>query len=217
MKTIAVGPSSYLAVRALGKDQVGLAGMGALSGLPYGSQILYRPPGTANRQVTQHHQPRVETPQQRPVPSQVTPPRYDDDVIHDQPILKPLNVAQHEDRAPPGAMNDLNQPGPQTIPIRTNDKYNVRPQRPTARGRQHPGEPQRSGPPPRPAGSHPGQPYALPEELYEFPRERLNLRQRIGDGLYGEVWRARADGILGRREQIVVAVKMLKGEHCVVT
>ena len=169
---VAVRPDSYHAAQALGRDQLGLAGMGALSGLPYGSQILYRPP-------------REQGPaQQAQSRSQLTPqPELDE-----QPILKPLNAQPTEQRPPP-RLNDLNQPGPETVPIRTN-AYNVHP----------------SG------GGHTNRAYSLPEELYEFPRERLNLRQRIGDGLYGEVWRARADGIMGRRGQIVVAVKMLKGE-----
>ena len=51
----------------------------------------------------------------------------------------------------------------------------------------------------------------LPEPDWEFPRERLYIRERIGEGLFGEVWRARADGIMGRKGHTVVAVKVLKG------
>ncbi len=54
--------------------------------------------------------------------------------------------------------------------------------------------------------------YDLPDEFWEFPREKLVFRQKIGDGLMGEVWRARAEGICGRPGQTVVAVKMLKGK-----
>ena len=32
-----------------------------------------------------------------------------------------------------------------------------------------------------------GEPYKIPEEVWEFPRDRLYIRQRIGDGLMGEV------------------------------
>ena len=54
--------------------------------------------------------------------------------------------------------------------------------------------------------------YNLPDEFWEFPREKLAMRQKIGEGVMGEVWRARADGICGRPGQTVVAVKMLKGK-----
>ncbi len=53
--------------------------------------------------------------------------------------------------------------------------------------------------------------YNLPDEFWEFPRDKLVFRQKIGDGVMGEVWRARAEGICGRPGQTVVAVKMLKG------
>ena len=32
-----------------------------------------------------------------------------------------------------------------------------------------------------------GESYKIPEEVWEFPRDRLYIRQRIGDGLMGEV------------------------------
>lgn len=163
---VAVRPDSYHAAQALNKRQSGIAGMGALSGLPYSQQPYEDSPNT-------EPQP----------PIMATSTSLQD--LNAQPILKPLNITR-----PAGdGLNDLNQPGPQTVPIRTN--LNVR------------------GQPPNPANRAD---YSLPEELYEFPREKLNLRQRIGDGLYGEVWRARADGIMGRRGQTVVAVKMLKGK-----
>ena len=51
-----------------------------------------------------------------------------------------------------------------------------------------------------------------PDVPWEFPREKLYIRQRIGDGSFGEVWRAKVDGILGRTGQQLVAVKMLHGK-----
>jgi len=51
-----------------------------------------------------------------------------------------------------------------------------------------------------------------PEVPWEFPREKLYIRQKIGEGSFGEVWRARVDGILGRSGQQLVAVKMLRGK-----
>lgn len=39
------------------------------------------------------------------------------------------------------------------------------------------------------------------------------MRQKIGEGAMGEVWRARAEGICNRPGQTVVAVKMLKGVY----
>ena len=50
-----------------------------------------------------------------------------------------------------------------------------------------------------------------PEVPWEFPRNRLFIRLKIGEGTFGEVWRAKADGILGRPGRVAVAVKMLKG------
>ena len=35
------------------------------------------------------------------------------------------------------------------------------------------------------------EPYTVPDEVWEFPRDRLYIRQRIGEGLMGEVRRLR--------------------------
>ena len=51
-----------------------------------------------------------------------------------------------------------------------------------------------------------------PEVPWEYPREKLYIRQKIGEGSFGEVWQAKAEGILGRAGKIIVAVKMLKGQ-----
>ena len=51
-----------------------------------------------------------------------------------------------------------------------------------------------------------------PEVPWEFPREKLFIRQKIGEGTFGEVWHARTEGILGRPGQQQVTVKMLKGK-----
>jgi len=51
-----------------------------------------------------------------------------------------------------------------------------------------------------------------PDVPWEFPREKLYIRQKIGEGSFGEVWRARVDGILGRTGDQLVAVKMLRGK-----
>jgi len=51
-----------------------------------------------------------------------------------------------------------------------------------------------------------------PDVPWELPREKLYIRQKIGEGSFGEVWRARVDGILGHAGQKLVAVKMLRGE-----
>ena len=147
---MAVPPGTYQTAHALSKQQPGLAGMGALSALPYG-----------------------------------------------MPILKPLNTFNTNS---PGrsesTLNDLNNPNPNPPKPNTGDPLlgNVNSQRPPADHRT------------------PGAPHSVPEEMWEFPREKVYLRQRIGDGLYGEVWRARAEGILGRHGQVVVAIKMLKGK-----
>ena len=50
-----------------------------------------------------------------------------------------------------------------------------------------------------------------PEVPWEFPREKLYVRTKVGEGSFGEVWKAKASGILGRRGEVTVAVKMLKG------
>lgn len=54
-------------------------------------------------------------------------------------------------------------------------------------------------------------PSFAPDVPWEYPRERLYIRQKLGEGSFGEVWRAKVDGILKREEVQVVAVKMLKG------
>ena len=64
-----------------------------------------------------------------------------------------------------------------------------------------------------PARGDRGSSYSLPDDFWEFSPEKLYIRQKIGDGVMGEVWRARAEGICGRPGQTVVAVKMLKGRH----
>lgn len=51
-----------------------------------------------------------------------------------------------------------------------------------------------------------------PHVPWEFPREKLYIRLKIGEGSFGEVWRARVYGILGRVGEQLVAVKMLRGE-----
>ena len=50
-----------------------------------------------------------------------------------------------------------------------------------------------------------------PEVPWEFPREKLYVRTKVGEGSFGEVWKAKASGILGRCGEVTVAVKMLKG------
>lgn len=50
-----------------------------------------------------------------------------------------------------------------------------------------------------------------PDVPWEFPREKLYIRQKIGEGSFGEVWKAKVDGILGRTGEQLVAVKMLRG------
>jgi len=52
-----------------------------------------------------------------------------------------------------------------------------------------------------------------PHVPWEFPREKLYIRQKIGEGSFSEVWRVKVvDGILGRAGEQLVAVKMLRGE-----
>ena len=53
-----------------------------------------------------------------------------------------------------------------------------------------------------------------PDVTWEYPRERLYIRQKLGAGTYSEVWQAKAEGILGRAGQRMVAVKMLRGISC---
>lgn len=52
-----------------------------------------------------------------------------------------------------------------------------------------------------------------PDVTWEYPRERLYIRQKLGKGSYSEVWQAKAEGILGRPGQRMVAVKMLREEY----
>jgi hypothetical protein len=48
-------------------------------------------------------------------------------------------------------------------------------------------------------------------DQWEFPREKLHFRQKLGDGAFGEVWRAVAQSMSNGRDSTVVAVKMVKG------
>lgn len=54
--------------------------------------------------------------------------------------------------------------------------------------------------------------YELPlDPCWEFPRENLTLGKTLGEGAFGKVLRAEADGILCDNVVTTVAVKMLKG------
>ncbi|XP_028968414.1 fibroblast growth factor receptor 2 [Galendromus occidentalis] len=56
--------------------------------------------------------------------------------------------------------------------------------------------------------------YELPLDLaWEFPRERLVLGQALGEGAFGQVFKAEAYGIKEDEARTVVAVKMLKEGH----
>ena len=69
------------------------------------------------------------------------------------------------------------------------------------------------------SGSLEAQPSAsgfFPAVPWEFKRELLYIRRKLGEGSFGEVWRATVDGILNRKGKQVVAVKMLKGKVIVV-
>jgi hypothetical protein len=57
------------------------------------------------------------------------------------------------------------------------------------------------------------EPKFQPENHWEFPREKLYIRQKIGEGSFGEVWRAKVDEIFGHHGQQLVAVKMLKDNY----
>ena len=53
------------------------------------------------------------------------------------------------------------------------------------------------------------------ETRWEFPRHQLSFREKLGEGLFGEVWRAYADNLGGRHGRLNVAIKLLKGEYIV--
>ena len=55
-------------------------------------------------------------------------------------------------------------------------------------------------------------PQFVPEVPWEFPRAHLYIRVRLGVGSFGDVWRAKAEGILGRSGLIAVACKIIKGQ-----
>lgn len=55
--------------------------------------------------------------------------------------------------------------------------------------------------------------YELPmDEKWEFPRQSLKLGKSLGEGAFGHVVQAQADGILNDNVVRTVAVKMLKGK-----
>lgn len=62
--------------------------------------------------------------------------------------------------------------------------------------------------------NYPRPPAFQPEVPWEIPRDRLIFKKKIGEGSFGEVWRAKVEGILGRPGKQTVAVKMLKGRSC---
>ena len=49
------------------------------------------------------------------------------------------------------------------------------------------------------------------ESRFEYPRHQLSFREKLGEGLFGEVWRVYAENLGGRRGRLNVAVKMLRG------
>lgn len=54
--------------------------------------------------------------------------------------------------------------------------------------------------------------YELPlDSEWEFPRELLTLGKSLGEGAFGKVVKAEAQGILKQGVSTIVAVKMLKG------
>lgn len=58
--------------------------------------------------------------------------------------------------------------------------------------------------------------YELPlDTQWEFPREQLKLGKSLGEGAFGHVVQARADGILEPGTDTTVAVKMLKGKSSI--
>lgn len=61
--------------------------------------------------------------------------------------------------------------------------------------------------------SHDTSEYELPlDERWEFPRSKLLLKEKLGEGAFGMVMRAEAQGINGKPGTATVAVKMLKDD-----
>lgn len=55
--------------------------------------------------------------------------------------------------------------------------------------------------------------YELPlDSDWEFPRDQLTMGKSLGEGAFGRVVKAEAQGILQQGIATVVAVKMLKGK-----
>ncbi|VVD04686.1 unnamed protein product, partial [Leptidea sinapis] len=50
-----------------------------------------------------------------------------------------------------------------------------------------------------------------PQDEWEFPRHRLRIFNIVGEGAFGQVWRAQAIDIDGKKGEQTVAVKTLKG------
>ncbi|CAK1546228.1 unnamed protein product [Leptosia nina] len=50
-----------------------------------------------------------------------------------------------------------------------------------------------------------------PSDVWEFPRYRLKIFNIVGEGAFGQVWRAQAVDIDGKKGEQTVAVKTLKG------
>lgn len=51
-------------------------------------------------------------------------------------------------------------------------------------------------------------------DLWEFPREKLYLREKLGEGAFGEVWKVAAEGITRTPGMTTVAVKLLRRKLC---
>ena len=47
---------------------------------------------------------------------------------------------------------------------------------------------------------------------WEFPRDKLYFREKLGEGAFGEVWRASAEGITDTTGMTTVAVKQVRGK-----